>query len=89
MDIATISILVIIIGCVIGLAEWVRLVKADAGAMAARIQSFETRMERAENEINDCKYNKELIESSIQKIAEQQIINDKALILIQEALKII
>lgn len=85
---ATIGILIIIIGCVLGLVEWVRLVKNDAGAMAAQVCALETKIERLEQELIELKNDKELIEASVQKALEEKIINEKILAVIQEKLNI-
>lgn len=86
MDIPTISVFIIIIGCVIGLAEWIRVVKNDAGTMAAQIHTLETTIEHLEEEINECKHDKKFIETFMQEISEKQIVNDKIIFLLQEKL---
>jgi len=88
MDIATISILVVIIGCVVGLAEFVRLMKNDAAAMAAQIRTLETKIEHLEEMLNELKNDEESIEATVQKAVEKRIVNEKLLTLIQEKLNI-
>lgn len=88
MDIATISILIVIIGCVVGLAEFVRLMKNDAGSMAAQIRTLETKIERLEEILNELKNDEESIEATVQKAIEKRIVNEKLLALIQEKLNI-
>ena len=51
MDIATISILIITIGCIIGLAEWIRLTKGDSSMLAAQISTLETKVTYLEEKI--------------------------------------
>lgn len=88
MDVATISILTIIIGCVLGLIEWVRVVKSDAGIMAAQIRTLETKVEHLEEKLNELKSETESIEAIVHKAVEEKIVNEKILALIQEKLKI-
>lgn len=88
MDTATISILIVIIGGIIGLSEWVRLKKNDAGIMAAQIRTLETKMEYLEEELNELKHDEELVKAVVQKAIEEKIINEKILSVIQEKLKI-
>lgn len=88
MDIATISILIIIIGCVIGLAEWVRFMKVDAGTMAAQIRTLETKIEHLEEQSNELKNRVESIEAIVQRAVEEKIVNERILALVQEKLKI-
>lgn len=88
MDIATISILVITIGCIVGLAEWIRLTKGDSSTLAAQISTLETKVTHLEEKVNELEKDKELIEATVQKTLEGKIINDKQLAFIQEKLKI-
>ncbi len=88
MDIATISILTIIVGCVLGLIEWVRVVKTDAGIMTAQIRTLETKVEHLEEKLSELKCETELIEAIVHKAVEEKIVNEKTLALIQERLKI-
>ncbi len=88
MDIATISILVIIIGSIIGLAEWVRVVKNDFGMKAAQIRALETRVEHLEEQLAELKKDEELTEATVQKALEEKIINERILALVQEELNI-
>ena len=84
MDIATISILVIITGCLLGLAEWVRLVKNDAGASAARIHTLETQVEHLQEELKELKNDEKTIEATVQKALEEKIVNEKMIDLLKE-----
>lgn len=88
MDIATISILVVTIVGITGLAEWVRLVKNDAGAMAAQIHTLETKVEHLEEQVVEVKHSEESIEATVQKALEEKIVNEKTLALVREKLKI-
>ena len=88
MDIVTISILTVIVGCIVGLAEWVRFVKNDAGAMAAQISSLETKLEYFEEQITELKHDEEVIEATVQKALEEKIVNEGILALLQEKLKV-
>lgn len=88
MDMATISILIVIVGCVLGLAEWVRLVKNDAGTMAAQVRALETKIEYLEQELVELENDKELIEATVQKAIEEKIMNEKILAVVQEKLNI-
>ena len=88
MDIATISILIITIGCIIGLAEWIRLTKGDSSTLAAQISTLETKVTHLEEKVSELEKDKELIEATVQKALEEKIINDKQLALILEKLKI-
>ena len=84
MDVATISILLIIIGCILGLAEWVRLVKNDASFFAARIHTLETHVEHLEEEVKELKKDEKSIEAIVQKALEEKIINEKTIALLKE-----
>ena len=84
MDIATISILVIIIGCIFGLAEWVRIVKNDAGASAAKVHTLETQVTHLQEEFTELKKDEKNIEAIVQKALEEKIVNEKILALLQE-----
>lgn len=88
MDIATISILIIIIGSIIGLAEWVRVVKNDFGMKAAQIRALETRVEHLEEQLAELKKDEELTEATVQKAIEEKIVNERILALVQEKLNI-
>lgn len=88
MDIATISILIIIIGSIIGLAEWVRVVKNDFGMKAAQIRALETRVEHLEEQLVELKKDEELTEATVQKAIEEKIVNERILALVQEKLNI-
>ena len=88
MDIATISILIITIGCIIGLAEWIRLTKGDSSTLATQISTLETKVTKKKKKVSELEKDKELIEVTVQKALEEKIINDKQLALILEKLKI-
>jgi 5,10-methylene-tetrahydrofolate dehydrogenase/methenyl tetrahydrofolate cyclohydrolase len=88
MDMATVSILIVIVGCVIGLAEWVRMIKNDAGTMAAQIRTLETKIEHLEEQLDELKNDEELTKVIVQKAIEEKIVNEKIISLIQEKLKI-
>lgn len=88
MDIATISILIMIIGCIVGLAEFIRIIKNDFSLMVAQIRTLETKVDHVEEELIELKHNMETIEAIVQKAIEEKIINEKTIALIQEKLKI-
>ena len=88
MDMATVSILIVIVGCVIGLAEWVRMIKNDAGTMGAQIRALETKIEHLEEQLDELKNDEELTKVIVQKAIEEKIVNEKIISLIQEKLKI-
>lgn len=88
MDIATMSIFVIVAGCIMGLAEWVRNMKNDAGTMAAQIRTLETKVGHLEEQLNEVKNDEESIEAIVHKALEEKIVNERILALIQEKLKI-
>ena len=88
MDVATISILAIIIGCIIGLAEWTRLMKNDAGTMAAQIRTLETKINYLEEQLGQLKKDEESVEVTVRKAIEEKIINEKILSILQEKLSI-
>ena len=88
MDMATVSILIVIVGCVIGLAEWVRMIKNDAGTMTAQIRTLETKIEHLEEQLDELKNDEELTKAIVQKAIEEKIVNEKIISLIQEKLKI-
>ena len=77
MDTATISILVVIIGCIFGLAEWVRNMKKDTGELAAQIRTMQMQISYLEDQVAELKNDKKVIEASIQEIIEQTIITKK------------
>jgi len=84
MDVATISILIIIIGCILGLAEWIRLTKNDAGMLAAKIHTLETQIEHLQENFEELKNDEKNIEVIVQKALEEKIVNEKILALLQE-----
>ena len=84
MDIATISILVVIIGCILGLAEWIRLTKNDAGVLAGQIHSLETQVEYLQENFEELKNDEKNIEAIVQKALEEKIVNEKIIALLQE-----
>lgn len=84
MDIATISILVVIVGCILGLDEWVRLTKNDAGDIAARVHTIETQIEHLEENFEELEKDEKNIEAIVQKALEEKIVNEKTLALLQE-----
>lgn len=84
MDIATISILVVIIGCILGLAEWIRLTKNDAGALAGQIHSLETQIEHLQGDLEELKNDEKNTKAIVQKALEEKIVNEKILALLQE-----
>lgn len=88
MDIATISILVVIIGCIIGLAEFVRLVKNDAGTLSARIHTLETQLEHLQEDFEELEKDEKAIEAIVQKALEEKIVNEKILAVLQEYHKV-
>jgi hypothetical protein len=84
MDIATISIFVVIIGCIVGIAEFIRLTKNDAGALAARIHTLETQVEYIQGDLDELKRDEKAIEAIVQKALEEKIMNEKILAILQE-----
>lgn len=84
MDIATISILVVIIGCIFGLAEWVRLMKNDAAKLAGEIHTLETQLEHMREEFEELKNDEKNIEAVVQKALEEKIVNEKMIALLKE-----
>jgi outer membrane murein-binding lipoprotein Lpp len=84
MDIATISILVVIIGCILGLAEWIRLTKNDAGILSAKIHTLETQVKHLQENFEELKNDEKNVEATIQKALEEKIVNEKILALLQE-----
>jgi len=84
MDIATISILLVIIGCIIGLAEFVRLTKNDAGVLSARIHTLETQVEHLQEDFEELEKDEKAIEAIVQKALEEKIVNEKILSILQE-----
>lgn len=88
MDIATISIFVIIVGCIVGLAEWTRLMKNDAGVMAAQIRTLETKINYLEEQLSQLKNDEDSTKAIVHKIIEEKIISEKVLSIIQEKLNI-
>ena len=87
MDIATISILVIIVGCVVALAEWIRSVKNDSGAMAAEIRTLKTKLDYFEEELEELRADEMSIEATVHKAMEERIINEKTVAVLQEKLE--
>ncbi len=88
MDIATISILIITISCIVGLTEWVRTIKNDTGKTVAQIRTLETKMNHIEEQLGELEKSEELIEATVHKAIEEKIVNEKTLALIQEKLKL-
>ncbi len=88
MDIATISILIITVSCIVGLTEWVRTIKNDTGKTVAQIRTLETKMNHIEEQLGELEKSEELIEATVHKAIEEKIVNEKTLALIQEKLKL-
>ncbi len=84
MDIATISILTVIIGCILGLAEWIRVTKNDAGMLSAKIHTLETQFNRLQENFYELKHDEKNVEAIVQKALEEKIVNEKILALLQE-----
>lgn len=84
MDIATISVLVIIIGCVFLLVEWIRTVKNDASLFAAQVHTLETQVIRLQEELLELKKDEKATEAIVQKALEEKIMNEKVLAILQE-----
>ena len=87
MDVATIGIFIVIIGCGVAFAEWTRVQKNDAGIMAARIRTLETRVERLEEDFSELKNNEESIETTVHKALEERIVNEQNLALLQKKIE--
>lgn len=87
MDVATISILVVIVGCVVALAEWIRSVKNDSGMMAAEIRTLKTKLEHFEEELDELRADEMAIEATVHKAMEERIINEKTVAVLQEKLE--
>ena len=87
MDVATISILILIIGCVVAFAEWTRIQKNDAGAMAAQIRTLETKVRRLEEDFLELKDSEESIEDTVHRALEERIVNEQNLALLQEKIE--
>ena len=88
MDMITANIFMIIVGCIVALAEWIRLVKNDAGTMVAQIRTLETKIEHLEEEITELKKNEASIEATVHKALEERIVNEKTLALLQEKVRL-
>lgn len=87
MDVATISILVLVICCAVSFAEWARIQKNDAGAMAAQIRTLETKVRRLEEDFLELKDNEESIEDTVHRALEERIVNEQNLALLQEKIE--
>lgn len=79
MDTATISILVVIIGCLFGLAEWVRTVKADSSNLAGQVRTLQTKVEHLEDQVTELKDEERTIEANVQKAIEKITIAEKTI----------
>lgn len=87
MDVATISILVLVIGCAVSFAEWTRIQKNDAGVMAAQIRTLETKVRRLEEDLLELKDSEESIEDTVHRALEERIVNEQNLALLQEKIE--
>ena len=87
MDVATISILVLVIGCAVSFAEWTRIQKNDAGVMAAQIRTLETKVRRLEEDFLELKDSEESIEDTVHRALEERIVNEQNLALLQEKIE--
>lgn len=88
MDVTTISILVVVVSGIVGLAEYVRLSKNDAATMAAQICTLETKIDHLEEKLEELKRDEAAVEAIVQKVVEEKIVNEKTLSVVQEKLKI-
>jgi hypothetical protein len=55
IDAATITVLIAVIGCLVGLANWNRNMKLDAESLAAIVKRIETSVSHTEEQIQDLK----------------------------------
>lgn len=88
MDVATISIFAVIIGCAIALAEWIRTIKNDFGTMAAQIRTLETRLDRFREDLDELERDEKFIEATVHKAIEERIIDEKMIAILQDSLEI-
>ena len=87
MDVATISILVLVIGCAVSFAEWTRIQKNDAGVMAAQIRTLETKVRRLEEDFLELKDSEESIEDTVHRALEERIVNEQNLALLKKKIE--
>lgn len=86
MDTATINVLVIVVGCIIGLAGWVRTTKMDSSELAARIHTLEIHVEHMQEEIDDLKHKAKNNEAGIQKAIEESVAAEHTIASLQDRL---
>jgi septal ring factor EnvC (AmiA/AmiB activator) len=55
IDAATITVLIAVVGCLVGLANWNRNMKLDAESLAAIVKRIETSVNHTEEQIQDLK----------------------------------
>ena len=55
MDVSTISIIIAIVGCLVGAAGWLRNTRSDAGQQKATESEIKTKLDFMSNDIKDVK----------------------------------
>lgn len=67
MDIATISLLLALIGCIVGLSSRIRLYKNDSGDLAAMLTELTIKVDHLEKEFNSLKEENKDLHDKFQK----------------------
>lgn len=73
MDTVTITILVAIVGCLVGVANWVRNTRGDTDQLVAYVTKLETQITHLEEQISDLKSEIKVTQTQIQKAIEDSI----------------
>lgn len=73
MDTVTITVLVAIIGCLVGVANWVRNTRSDTDQLVAYVTKLETQISHLEEQVTDLRSEVKLLQGQIQKAIEDAI----------------
>lgn len=70
---ALITILIAVIGCTIGLSDWLRNTKNDSGDIAAQITMLEKKIAHLEEQLSEIKADIKVTQNAMQKAIEASI----------------
>ena len=68
MDVTTISIIIAIIGCLVGAAGWLRNTKTDAGQQKAAESEIKTKLDFMSNDIKEVKVDVRSFSRDLQQV---------------------
>lgn len=73
MDIITITVLIAIIGCVVGVANWIRNIRKDSDQLTEYIIRLETKLGHLEQQIIELKVDVKQMQQHTQSVFEDLI----------------